>query len=157
MTNQEKFTAAYLEAMDFTELGEDTQPPRGAELTELSKAQALKACSRFYNTYKVEIGEHIEQAGHDFWLTRQHHGAGFWDRPEIYGEEVASQLAQACHAIGEVFEVDYGERDFGQLPKGAKFMIEDRTTWVKIGKGWATYAGQERLFKSTHQVWVLSA
>ena len=21
-----------------------------------------------------------EQFGHDFWLTRQHHGAGFWDR-----------------------------------------------------------------------------
>lgn len=33
-----------------------------------------------------------ERAGHDFWLTRNGHGAGFWDRPEIYGQENADKL-----------------------------------------------------------------
>lgn len=28
----------------------------------------------------LEAGQSSEQAGHDFWLTRNGHGAGFWDR-----------------------------------------------------------------------------
>jgi hypothetical protein len=40
-----------------------------------------------------------ERAGHDFWLTRNHHGASFWDGdwPEPY----ATQLTDAAHAFGE--------------------------------------------------------
>jgi len=37
------------------------------------------------------------QAGHDFWLTREHHGAGFWDR----GLGVAgARLTDAAHTFG---------------------------------------------------------
>ena len=36
------------------------------------------------------------QAGHDFWLTRNGHGAGFCDRPKIYGENEAEELTEAC-------------------------------------------------------------
>jgi len=40
-----------------------------------------------------------EQAGHDFWLTRNKHGAGFWDRGlGLIGEN----LTAAAHAFGEV-------------------------------------------------------
>ena len=31
------------------------------------------------------IKHNLEYAGHDFWLTRNHHGAGFWDSAEIWG------------------------------------------------------------------------
>jgi hypothetical protein len=34
------------------------------------------------------------QAGHDFWLTRNGHGTGFWDRPEIYGDREANALSE---------------------------------------------------------------
>lgn len=34
-----------------------------------------------------------EQAGHDFWLTRNGHGAGFWDRGL---EDVGKALSEAC-------------------------------------------------------------
>ena len=38
----------------------------------------------------IENGHYSsERAGHDFWLTRNRHGAGFWDRdelPEVIGE-----------------------------------------------------------------------
>lgn len=38
------------------------------------------------------------RAGHDFWLTRNHHGAGFWDRGfDALGE----RLTAAAHAFGE--------------------------------------------------------
>lgn len=101
MLDIERFRAAYFEAIDFTELGEEGQPPHGTKLTLLSKARATNACANFFEAYKKEIGEAVEQAGHDFWLTRQGHGTGFWDRPKIYGTAAAERMAQACKAIGE--------------------------------------------------------
>lgn len=39
----------------------------------------------------------LERAGHDFWLTRNRHGAGFWDRG--FGK-VGDALTEASHAYG---------------------------------------------------------
>lgn len=39
------------------------------------------------------------RAGHDFWLTRNGHGAGFWDGD--YEDAVGEKLTQASHAFGE--------------------------------------------------------
>jgi hypothetical protein len=39
------------------------------------------------------------RVGHDFWLTRNHHGAGFWDGD--YEEELGKQLTEIAHAFGE--------------------------------------------------------
>lgn len=46
-----------------------------------------------------ELPEHLTagQLGHDFCLTRNHHGAGFWDRG--YGE-LGEWLTRVCHAMG---------------------------------------------------------
>lgn len=46
------------------------------------------------------VGNTDEAAGHDFWLTRNGDGAGFWDGdwPEPY----ATQLSEACESFGEV-------------------------------------------------------
>lgn len=44
-------------------------------------------------------GEPIERAGHDFWLTRNGHGAGFWDGD--WREPAATALTDAAHAFGE--------------------------------------------------------
>ena len=41
-----------------------------------------------------------EQAGHDFYLTRNGHGAGFWDRPELYGATVATTLTRESKVYG---------------------------------------------------------
>ena len=38
------------------------------------------------------------RAGHDFWLTRNHHGAGYWDRGL---GDVGERLTRASHAYGE--------------------------------------------------------
>lgn len=46
----------------------------------------------------VEGIDEIE-LGHDIWLTRNHHGAGFFDRG--YDEEVEARLTQAAHQLGE--------------------------------------------------------
>lgn len=38
-----------------------------------------------------------EQAGHDFWLTRNRHGAGFWDRGL---GDVGQKLTEIAHSYG---------------------------------------------------------
>lgn len=39
-----------------------------------------------------------EQMGHDFWLTRNGHGAGFWDRGQ---GKVGDDLTALAHPFGE--------------------------------------------------------
>lgn len=42
--------------------------------------------------------ESAAQFGHDLWLTRNHHGAGFWDRGR---GELGERLTEAAHKMGE--------------------------------------------------------
>jgi hypothetical protein len=67
----------------------------------LAKMQA--DCKSFYEAYSslwdpFEYSD--ERAGHDFWLTRNGHGAGFWDRDEI--KPVRGQLTKACKAYKSI-------------------------------------------------------
>ena len=56
--------------------------------------------------FQEENSELLARAGdasqnaHDFWLTRNGHGAGFWDRD--YDEDVNKGLTDAAHAYGSV-------------------------------------------------------
>lgn len=43
-------------------------------------------------------GLNEEQCGHDFWLTRNGHGAGFWDRGL---GDLGQKLTDAAHSFGE--------------------------------------------------------
>lgn len=47
-----------------------------------------------------------EQVGHDLWLTRNGHGAGFWDRDL---GEVGDRLTESAHALGEVNVIQLGD------------------------------------------------
>lgn len=105
------FTRQYLETALWASLegldesgSDDTAMDANHSLEDISEetvAQAVADCARFQGENEADLSD-IEdgQAGHDFWLTRNHHGAGFWDRghPETLGE----RLTDACHAFGEV-------------------------------------------------------
>lgn len=57
-------------------------------------------CQAFYDANRDDIGDMSpEQCGHDFWLTRNGHGAGFWDRG--LGER-GKRLSAAARVYGEV-------------------------------------------------------
>jgi len=56
----------------------------------------------------------FSQVGHDFWLTREGHGVGFWDRPEIYGDDEAEALTKLCKAFGEVYLEAYIDEGTGE-------------------------------------------
>lgn len=48
-----------------------------------------------------------KNAGHDFWLTRCHHGCGFWEND--YGtEDQCKKLTEQAHAFGNV-DLYYGD------------------------------------------------
>lgn len=52
-------------------------------------------------TGNVKCGPDFDEYGraaHDFWLTRNHHGAGFWDGD--WPEPMAAQLTEIAHAFG---------------------------------------------------------
>jgi hypothetical protein len=56
------------------------------------------ACGNFWR----EHGWTDEQAGHDFWLSRNGHGTGFFDRSEICGDDrVRNALQMAAESVGE--------------------------------------------------------
>jgi hypothetical protein len=53
-------------------------------------------------------GLDLEQVGHDFWLTRNGHGCGFWNGD--YEEEIGEKLTEICEEMGERWLVqDDGE------------------------------------------------
>ena len=57
-------------------------------------------CAAFLDSNIDDLAEmDPEQAGHDFWLTRNHHGTGFWDRG-LGGR--GDRLTKAAHVYGEV-------------------------------------------------------
>jgi hypothetical protein len=57
------------------------------------------ACFQAENQDDLE-GEDEEQTAHDFWLTRNGHGAGFWDGD--YEEEKGKRLTESSKRFGEV-------------------------------------------------------
>lgn len=91
-------TDAYLDAAAFTDSEESDE---GTVFSTQFKSGAYAACLNFENacaTLEIDLREYpAEQVGHDLWLTRNGHGAGFWDRPEVYGQyaDVFTGMARA--------------------------------------------------------------
>lgn len=59
-------------------------------------------CLNFFNNNYSKIKNNLELAGHDFWLTSQRHGAGFWDGN--WEKEIGNELTKDSH--------EYSERNF---------------------------------------------
>jgi hypothetical protein len=77
------------------------------ELAEKTKAQFREDCVSFCDFAAPLLAEAIqrngytaERAGHDFWLTRNRHGAGFWDRGELKEGGLGDKLTEAAQSQG---------------------------------------------------------
>lgn len=82
------FTAGYIEAALWTEEVEFE------DLPEYIIREMTADCYDFVKKAgSLLAGLDAEQAGHDFWLTRNGHGAGFWERNDKIGE----RLTALCH------------------------------------------------------------
>ena len=74
--------------------------------------------TKYYELYSSG-GWDDEQAAHDFWLTRNGHGAGFWDRTERegYDEEIGKQLTKAAKSYGP-YDLMLGSGEYDGLLVG---------------------------------------
>ena len=103
---ESEFISAYLEAIDFTELGDEGQPPVWAVIDEDFLRESIIDCLAFYSRIGCYLSpKNITQAGHDFWFTRNGHGVGFWDRPEKYGEAYTKMLTKIAESFGSAYAV----------------------------------------------------
>jgi hypothetical protein len=68
--------------------GDDGEECTLADLSDEAWARFAGDCARFRECAGSLLDSVDEaQAGHDFWLTRNGHGAGFWSRPDdCYGD-----------------------------------------------------------------------
>lgn len=84
---------------DTSDLAEETLQSMVADCSQF-QADNAELLEKWYS----ECGESEERAGHDFWLTRNHHGAGFWDRWNSATPQgkIGDKLSDAAHSFGEV-------------------------------------------------------
>jgi hypothetical protein len=103
----DQFTEAYITAALWSSTDESTTQggePLDANYTAADIAsetlERIKAdCAMFQAENAEDIAADLERAGHDFWLTRCHSGAGYWDGD--WPEPAASRLTDAAHRFGE--------------------------------------------------------
>ena len=103
---EQTFIDAYFEAVIFTDTGDDDQPEPGADLDDDFIREQTCDCLSFYSRIACYINDdNLVQAGHDFWFSRNGHGTGFWDRPEVYGEYLCEMLNERAVGYGQVYAI----------------------------------------------------
>jgi hypothetical protein len=68
------------------------------ETLERMRADCESFCAKLTGTTYLEDFD-VTQLAHDFWLTRNGHGAGFWDGD--YPKELGQKLTDIAHSFGE--------------------------------------------------------
>ncbi len=123
--NIAKFVISYLATASWVTADSDEND----EFTEESKIIAKADCLLFISLVIKEFGAEkarplLSIAGkdltyltpHNFFLTRNGHGAGFWDSPEKYGgQENADRLTKICEQMGECEVYHIGEDNQSEL------------------------------------------
>lgn len=97
------FVQHYLSAALWSDL------PEGCNLTiedlhSDSLERATKDCERFIAENEKDMflcAVDYSQIAYDFWLTRNGHGAGFWDGD--YNQPYADRLTASAHTFGECY------------------------------------------------------
>lgn len=115
-TQQKEFLRGYITCALWSSTGDDDRPLDSThDETDLAgeTLQAMKdTCAKFMADNEKDLDEYSQNraiprdadyteadcAGHDFWLTRNGHGAGFWDRGL---GELGDRLSEAAEAFGE--------------------------------------------------------
>jgi hypothetical protein len=114
------FLRAYIGCALWSSTGPEEEPHACENLDDLFSAEdiapecleSMRAdCDDFIAANADDLRDYCEKmsseewsgedrAGHDFWLTRNGHGAGFWDRGL---GELGDRLADAARVYGEVY------------------------------------------------------
>jgi hypothetical protein len=82
----------------YTKTAKWSEELEGKRFSQQALDSMQKDCSEFCEAVKSQLpyldADPID-LGHDFWLTRNHHGAGFWDGDWSDGSDVLTEIAEA--------------------------------------------------------------
>lgn len=102
-----QFCKGYVEAALWSSTDDAGNPmdrDHGAEdIAMETLVKMVSDCTRFQATNQIDLvrsGLSPDYQGHDFWLSRNGHGAGFWDRGL---GAVGDKLHKAAKNMGEVY------------------------------------------------------
>lgn len=113
------FTQSYIETALWSSLDDDNEPLDMNYGIENFSPETLATIEMDCKTFQEKYADLLSKAGdekqngHDFWLTRNGHGAGFWDRE--YPKEVSEPLTEVCKWNGEFGECHLYVGDDGFL------------------------------------------
>lgn len=107
MKSDDQFFAGYIECALWSSIDHHDQPMDSnydpEDIAEITREAMLEDCQDFLLQHADLLDQYTDHydysyAGHDFWLNRNGHGAGFWDRdlPGTLGDK----LSDAAHAFG---------------------------------------------------------
>lgn len=118
------FTRACIEALFWTESGNDdiAEDAGFSDLSDSALQTLMDECARFQQVNAMLLesayqrdGYDAARAGHDFWLTRNGHGTGFWDRDALDADDLGARLAAACGWKTEFGQLDVYAGDDGKI------------------------------------------
>jgi len=107
MIRLDPFTYAYVECAIWASTDGDGTPLDDAysvdDVPDETREKMRADCRQFQddNALTLSRAGSVAQNGHDFWLTRNRHGAGFWDRG--YPPDVSRALTDAAHAYSDSY------------------------------------------------------
>jgi len=99
----DSFTGSYITTALWSSTDDNGEPIDRSygrdDIADETLAKMIADCDAFQKQNEALLEEGTsERAGHDFWLTRNRHGAGFWDGDwPVNGDK----LTEAAHAFGE--------------------------------------------------------
>lgn len=93
----DSFTKAYIECLEWV------QENNNISLSSSDMDQIERDC-RIFQKRAIKYMKNLDEAqcGHDFYLTRNGHGSGFWDRG--YDEKISVNLCRISKDFGESYE-----------------------------------------------------
>ena len=126
MTEQNflEFRKGYIDALLWSSVNNDAEDEQyfdelanGYEDFDVESQERIdKDCKDFLEKALKFIPEgSFDQAGHDFALTRNDHGAGFWDREDEYGQDAAEKLNIIAAPFREVYLFYDSERKMVEI------------------------------------------
>lgn len=106
MTMRDMMIDSYITAMQWASTDAEGESLDNYPTSQEAKDNAAKTCDAFIKAHgddlDVVMGLHpnygYSEAGHDLFLTRERHGAGFWDRNLGHYGDVFTKY---CEGIGE--------------------------------------------------------
>lgn len=94
------FVDAYLSAIAWTE---KENLPKDSQFSQELIDKAWQDCHKFLILADglIKLSD-LANAGIDFWITRNHHGSGYWAYPKTYGEDEARRLTEIAQTFPTV-------------------------------------------------------